>query len=163
MVTRVFCAHNATSSRTFVRMPPQVSHASSPTPSRTQTKLFNSRGIASLTLRMTTPDIVEAMLQFLYTGTYSDLPKSRDSLCSVEINVRVFSLAERYKIHELLPVAAEKYVSAAKRTWGTDGFATSIVDVYTKTTDSDNTLRDAVLSIIATPPRRAFQGWRTSS
>ena len=94
------------------------------------------------------PEIVHSVLKFLYTGSYSDLPESRESISSAQINVRVFALAEKYCIENLLSVAAEKFKAAAQRSWGTDGFAEAVYEAYTTTEDAENILRDTIVNAV---------------
>ncbi|KAK5121820.1 hypothetical protein LTR85_004695 [Meristemomyces frigidus] len=102
------------------------------------------------------PDAVEAMLRFFYTLDYSDLPKSRDSVCSAVFNVRVFTLAEKYLLVHLREHAAAKFAAAADRSWGSDGFTDAITEAYTTTADYEAQLKRGIMGVVLTHAKDLF-------
>lgn len=87
------------------------------------------------------PDIVRPVLEYLYTGRYSNDSSAID-------NVRVFVLAEKYCIDSLLSVAAYQFALVAYKSWATDGFADAIFEVYTSTNDVSNLLRNGIIDTV---------------
>lgn len=92
------------------------------------------------------PDVVEAMLRFMYTGTYSVGDPSDEPRPS--FSVRVFAIAEKYLVTQLKTYALRDFKTTASKAWRVDDFADAIALAYTSTTDSDGGLRDIITQIV---------------
>lgn len=106
------------------------------------------------------PFIIERMLSYLYTLDYSDNAAARPALSIkqnwpphlskeesksvLQVDARVYALAEKYDISGLKDLAKYKYETALNNCSGGD-FLKSIQDVYGLTRESDRGLRDLVI------------------
>ena len=121
------------------------------------------------------PEIVECMVDFLYTSNYSDGravdkpnvtpdarlttgPSTRSSLSSpsrssagskasgpLDTNVMVYFVADLLDIQELKELAKNKYEDALLDDWNSASFVASLKLLYEETIDADRTLKDVAI------------------
>ena len=121
------------------------------------------------------PEIVECMVNFLYTSNYSDGravdkpnvtpdarlttgPSTRSSLSSpsrsnagskasgpLVTNVMVYIIADLLEIQGLKELAKNKYEDALLDDWNSASFVASLKLLYEETIDADRTLKDVAI------------------
>ena len=94
--------------------------------------------------------IVEKMLDFVYTGDYTEFfcqPTNNQppSISALKLHARLFALADRYSISALCDVAADKYMSRFKHHFDPLEYLQSIPDIYFSTTLCNRKLREYIL------------------
>ena len=91
------------------------------------------------------PDMVNNMLQFLYTSNYQD---NADGGRPLLINANMYSIGDKYNIPTLKTLANEKFSAALSAGWDIVGFPEVIETVYTTTPSSDRGLRDCLAPVL---------------
>ncbi|ORY68320.1 uncharacterized protein BCR38DRAFT_406256 [Pseudomassariella vexata] len=88
--------------------------------------------------------MVQRMVDYFYTGDYNDEPSSKaeDGLSSLQVNARMFALADKYFVDDLMVLAAAKYAKALQDDPDCRRFLASVEDVFTLTPDSVKLLRN---------------------
>lgn len=74
-------------------------------------------------------------------------PETEDT--EIIIHAKVYALADKYGIHDLKDVARAKFSEAASRDWDSSSFPRAIQTVYSSTPESNQGLRDIVVSTIS--------------
>ncbi|GKU07565.1 kelch 21 [Fusarium langsethiae] len=98
------------------------------------------------------PDMVQLMVDYLYTGDYSvdmDGPNEDDASCvsiSLSTHAVMYSLGDKYDIEGLRNLSAKKYCSELHGSLSTADFFSSIPYVYALTPENSRDLRDPVLA-----------------
>lgn len=112
------------------------------------------------------PNIVDKMLRFIYQGIYDDeretAPRfdpttylspgqSRLNGEALIVNIKLYNLAEKFGVHELMDVAVLQYTSIVRELWDTPSFERSIKMLYELNADQGHCrgLRNATASVIA--------------
>lgn len=94
------------------------------------------------------PSNVEKMLQFIYTGDYSDLSSDDPDtpiLASAMVNVEIYAIAEKYDIRTLKELAKKKFESSVDFSNANMSDVSIIIEfVYRTTPSSDRGLRDII-------------------
>lgn len=90
------------------------------------------------------PDALEAMLEYLYTGSFSDY---HSSSAPAVFNVRVYSIAEKYDIYCLQTEAAEKFGKAVRASWNKVNLSDVIQEVLGTTRDQYSLLTNSFLDV----------------
>jgi len=101
----------------------------------------------TITLKEDIPDVVRAMLQFLYTFDYDDGIKFADSMEPLSFNTHVYAIADKYDIHELKELAKDKFEGLVKEQWKEDAFPEALRAVYETTPVTDRGLRDIAAQV----------------
>jgi len=91
------------------------------------------------------PKVLGSVIYYLYHHEYND---AQDDVTPIVHNVRVFTMADRFFIHPLKKLAAEKFAACCKDDWNTDEFATVVEEIYTKAPQEDNTLKKIAISTV---------------
>ena len=91
------------------------------------------------------PDMVDNMLQFLYTSNYQD---NADGGRPLLVNAKMYSIGDKYNIPTLKTLATEKFSAALGASWDIVGFPEVIETVYTTTPGSDRGLRDCLAPVL---------------
>ncbi|KAK5674685.1 hypothetical protein LTS10_012686 [Elasticomyces elasticus] len=94
-----------------------------------------------ITLRDDDPEVVAAMLGYLYTFEYAD---NQDPL----FNVHVHIIADKYDLPHLAKLATTKFVAAAKTAWSSSSFAEAAALIFTDGTAISKELRQSMISIV---------------
>ncbi|KAM0229761.1 hypothetical protein ACHAPO_009835 [Fusarium lateritium] len=89
------------------------------------------------------PDVVEAMLFFIYSFDYDAASDSS----SMVFDAQVYQIADKYDIPALKTCSKEKFTSAITASWNTDDFPIAVSVVYSTTPLEDRGLRDLVVDI----------------
>ncbi|CAG1960134.1 unnamed protein product [Fusarium graminearum] len=98
------------------------------------------------------PDMVQLMVDYLYTGDYSvdiDGTSEEDAgyaSTALSIHAVMYSLGDKYDIEGLRNVSTKKYCTELHGTLSTDDFFSSIPFVYGLTPENSRDLRDPVLA-----------------
>jgi speckle-type POZ protein len=90
---------------------------------------------------------VEAMLQFMYTSDYDASGSAENSASPMVLNVKVYSIADKYDVPALKSQAKEKFETTVKTCWNMDDFPYAVAEVYNSTTSIDRGLRDVVIDV----------------
>ena len=93
------------------------------------------------------PDVVEAMLHYVYHFDYTYPSKEQNRGQKIVFDVNVHTIADKYNVAGLTNIAASKFTARAKSEWKTPGFAEAISEVYTVAADPDRELRNAIIAI----------------
>ncbi|KAK4900856.1 hypothetical protein LTR27_002039 [Elasticomyces elasticus] len=99
-----------------------------------------------ITLRDDDPDVVAAMLGYLYTFEYAD---SHD----LTFNVHVHIIADKYDLPTLAKIATTKFAAAAKTAWSSPSFAEAAALIFTDSTAISKELREGVIATASTHAR----------
>ncbi|KAE9984456.1 hypothetical protein EG328_008755 [Venturia inaequalis] len=92
------------------------------------------------------PLAVEAVLRFVYQGSYSSLAKgNKDAMI---LHARVYNLAEMYAIKNLKTVAATEFEKLAKTDFKLPALPLAIKEIYENCEVDDKTLRDIVVRVV---------------
>lgn len=92
--------------------------------------------------------LLDKLVQFLYNMDYEDvLPADTDDSL-LKLHAKMFALADRFDIPDLLLVAASKYSVRCLTSWEPIEFLASIRDVYKGTPPSLSSLRRAAYTAI---------------
>lgn len=86
--------------------------------------------------------IVEKMVEFLYTATYS----TSKSDASLVRSVKLYIMGDKYDIANLKSFASNEFESLMKKTWSVDDFTAALYLIYTQLPDSDAALKDTALT-----------------
>ncbi|CAK1364372.1 unnamed protein product [Cercospora beticola] len=88
---------------------------------------------------------VQALLSYIYTADY----KTDDSMGSdaMVFQVRVHTIANKYGLSKLSALAESKFLSIAKGSWASSGFATAIEEMYTVTPGTKKELQYIAIKI----------------
>jgi hypothetical protein len=84
---------------------------------------------------------LDRLVQFLYNMDYDEVMPLDADLSVLQLHARMFALADKYEISDLLSVAANKYSARCLTAWEPSEFLSSIPDVYDGTPPSISTLR----------------------
>ncbi|KUJ17754.1 uncharacterized protein LY89DRAFT_733580 [Mollisia scopiformis] len=116
------------------------------------------------------PDIVNCMIQFMYTNEYSDSITTNSDIASTETstasidsveakdslvnarankpfltNTKVYVLAEMFDLPALKAVAVKKFKTALTRKATSEGYTDSLILIHAETPDTDRALKDVAL------------------
>lgn len=95
-------------------------------------------------------DVVDAMLQYLYTSDYSTTTTSYGKPYAhppIVLDVLVYTLALAVEILPLAEKAAFSFCKRAETDWATPGFAQAVRELYERVADKDRKLRNKAISI----------------
>ncbi|OBS25166.1 hypothetical protein FPOA_05701 [Fusarium poae] len=98
------------------------------------------------------PEMVQLMVDYLYTGDYSvDMNGASEedtgyNSAALSTHAVMYSLGDKYDIEGLRNLSTQKYCSELHGSLSTNDFFSSIPYVYTLTPESSRDLRDPVLS-----------------
>ncbi len=107
------------------------------------------------------PNLIERLLDFLYTLGYSDdrddydSPESAASLsarpghkkaASLVINAWMYTLGDRYAIPSLKDLAKHRFATDLETGWEFTDFAELVSVIYETTPESDRALRDCMMA-----------------
>ncbi|QDS69510.1 hypothetical protein FKW77_007081 [Venturia effusa] len=92
------------------------------------------------------PLAVEAVLRFVYQGSYSALAKDKED--AMVLHTRVYNLADMYDIKNLKAVAASEFKKLANKNFKLPAFPLAIKEIYENCPADDKTLRDIVIQIV---------------
>ncbi|PNP79354.1 hypothetical protein FNYG_07430 [Fusarium nygamai] len=107
------------------------------------------------------PDMIQLMVDYLYTGDYSiDMGETDDAATStnsgaLSTHAMMYSLGDEYDIKGLRDLSAQKYSWALDESLDLDEFLNSIPFVYTLTPDNSRGLRDSALEFARNKLRNA--------
>ena len=93
------------------------------------------------------PQVVEAMLHYLYHGTYGDAGNATTDLPSILLDVKVFVIADKYFVEPLKAVACRKFGEHCKDEWKTADFAQAVQELYESGVE-DKSLKDVALAAV---------------
>lgn len=95
-------------------------------------------------------DIVRRMIEFMYTGDYSENlaepAEDEQSISPFSIHFGVFALADMYLVGELRALSVTKYGIALKRSSDYTGFLQSVDDMYKLTPHTARELREKAIA-----------------
>ncbi|RDI83877.1 hypothetical protein Vi05172_g6279 [Venturia inaequalis] len=92
------------------------------------------------------PLAVEAVLRFVYQGSYSSLAKgNKDAMI---LHARVYNLAEMYAIKSLKTMAATELEKLAETDFKLPALPLAIKEIYENCQVDDKTLRDIVVRVV---------------
>ncbi|KAK3676934.1 hypothetical protein LTR78_003139 [Recurvomyces mirabilis] len=91
---------------------------------------------------------VDAILAFLYTHKYGDEGNSQSDTSPMSLDIRVFTIADKYFIEPLKVYAASKFQPRTTGEWKSPEFAQAIEELYTAGPPTDRSLRNMVLSVV---------------
>lgn len=155
-------------SSVFKRLIDELPGASHPSQNRPETMLTLKKDANPGVIDLTgyDPNIVDKMLRFIYQGIYDDeretAPRfdpttylspgqSRLNGEALIVNIKLYNLAEKFGLHELMEVAVLQYTSIVRELWDTPSFERSIKMLYGPKADEaqGRGLRNATASVIA--------------
>ncbi|KAH6985582.1 BTB/POZ protein, partial [Ilyonectria destructans] len=94
--------------------------------------------------------MVRRMVDFFYTGDYTDEPKEentgKDAIPVLSVHAAMFALADKYNIEELTVLSAKKYSENVIKNPDISNFLLSISEVYNSTLTSSRGLRHRALA-----------------
>ncbi|KAK4891417.1 hypothetical protein LTR27_009912 [Elasticomyces elasticus] len=88
--------------------------------------------------------VVAAMVYYLYHGEYDVAAFTSEHLSAMELHVKLYFLAMKYSIAFLDHVACSKLQNEMEISWGTDGFAHAVAEIYLRTGRNDDLRKMAV-------------------
>lgn len=99
------------------------------------------------------PAVVETMIEFLYTHSYSDGHEQTD--CKWDnvdsgpliMNLKMYVIGEQYNIQCLKQYAARKYEDIVGKHWNSVSFVASLHMMYECTPESDRVLKDIAIAV----------------
>ncbi|KXT03678.1 hypothetical protein AC578_5172 [Pseudocercospora eumusae] len=94
------------------------------------------------------PQAIEAMLYYMYNLDYGDFSNSPDHVAAIIMDVKVFTIADKYNIKALMDLAAEKFELRCSEQWRESVFADAIKQVYTVAPDHDDRLKRIVIDTV---------------
>ncbi|TID23405.1 Leptomycin B resistance protein pmd1 [Venturia nashicola] len=92
------------------------------------------------------PLAVEAVLRFVYQGSYSSLAENNKD--AMILHTQVYNLAEMYAIKNLKTVAAAEFEKLAKKDFKLPTLPLAIKEIYENCPADDKTLRDIATRIV---------------
>lgn len=92
------------------------------------------------------PTIVNAMLQYMYTGNYGDEDKDAPQAFGL-FSVSVYALADKYDVPKLGSLVAAKLNHWAGDHWMETSFTEVVREIYTNAVDRKHELQHAVVSV----------------
>ncbi|RMY41622.1 hypothetical protein D0865_12236 [Hortaea werneckii] len=93
------------------------------------------------------PQVVDALLHWLYNFDYGDYGNSQDHYCPSVLDVRVYAAADKYLLPNLKRLAAEKFEKGMKAEWESGGFVNAIQEAYVVIPESDRTLKKIIIEV----------------
>ncbi|KAI1964886.1 hypothetical protein LOZ58_001577 [Ophidiomyces ophidiicola] len=93
------------------------------------------------------PDVVEAMISFMYNGDYDSSGGAFGRTSSLFLTARVYRLAEKLGVPRLKEKTEQKFEDAARTCWNMDDFTPVIQEVYATTSQTDRGLRNLIVKI----------------
>ncbi|KAH9825474.1 BTB/POZ domain-containing protein [Teratosphaeria destructans] len=102
------------------------------------------------------PQIVDAILAFLYKGSYGDDGNSQSDCEPIILDARVFIIADKNLIESLKAAAATQFAVRAHKEWNTAGFADAIFEVYENGPAHDRALRDTIMEVVRQHVRELY-------
>ncbi|KAI7467862.1 hypothetical protein D0860_01894 [Hortaea werneckii] len=93
------------------------------------------------------PQVVDALLHWLYNFDYGDYGNLQDHCCPIVLDVRVYAAADKYLLPNLKRLAAEKFEKHAKAEGESDGFVKAIQEAYDVVLESDRTLKKIIIDV----------------
>ncbi|KAK5701414.1 hypothetical protein LTR17_022607 [Elasticomyces elasticus] len=116
-----------------------------------------------ITLRDDDPDVVAAMLGYLYSFEYAaicdgdaldeELVGGAIGASELVFHVHVHIIADKYDLPRLTKLATTKFAAAAKTAWSSPSFAEAAVLIFTDSTAISKELRESVISTVNTHTR----------
>ncbi len=101
------------------------------------------------------------MLRFMYTDDYEDgaelLGGPKPS--AMALNMKIYTIADKYDIPALKTVAMEKFKIAAHACWSDSEFCNIITEVYSSTFPSAQDLRAAVAHVATSNITELLEKW----
>ena len=91
--------------------------------------------------------MVEALLYYLYHGTYCDPGNSPTDLPSIVLDARMFAIADKYFVKSLKTLIVEKFINHCRDQWNTPSFAQAVAEVY-ETAPEDSSLKEVVVTAV---------------
>ena len=91
------------------------------------------------------PRVVKAMLHYMYHGNYGDAGNALTDLPSIVLDVKMFTIADKYLIEPLTALAKARFVENCASEWKTEAFAQAVREIYT-TSLEDTAMRDVVIN-----------------
>ncbi|KAK5727351.1 hypothetical protein LTR15_003245 [Elasticomyces elasticus] len=111
-----------------------------------------------ITLRDDDPDVVAAMLGYMYSFEYAticdgdalgkELVGGAIGASELVFHVRVHIIADKYDVPRLAKLATTKFATAAKTAWPSPSFAEAAALIFTDSTAISKELRERVISIV---------------
>ncbi|KAF7189558.1 hypothetical protein HII31_09198 [Pseudocercospora fuligena] len=94
------------------------------------------------------PQVIEAMLYYMYKLDYGDFSNSPEHVSAIVMDVKMFTIADKYNIKTLMDLAAEKFEVRCKEQWRKAGFADAIKEVYTAAPNHDDRLKRTIVDTV---------------
>ncbi|RMJ15470.1 hypothetical protein CDV36_004882 [Fusarium kuroshium] len=113
--------------------------------------------------------VVERMVEYMYTGNYSDPDESNTSGSDAEelpvllLHTTMASLADKYDIEGLVALATKKYTEALKNDRDFEKFLDSVPEIYGMPAELSQPLRDAAVVFARREVREAVDSWKAWS
>ncbi|KAI7257543.1 hypothetical protein KC343_g6462 [Hortaea werneckii] len=101
----------------------------------------------TITLKEDDPQVIDALLHWLYNFEYDEYGLSQDHQCPMVLDVRVYAAADKYFVPNLKRLAVEKFEKHTKAGWKSDGFANAIPEAYVVVPESDRTLKNIIIDV----------------
>ncbi|KAK4542524.1 hypothetical protein LTR36_006777 [Oleoguttula mirabilis] len=95
------------------------------------------------------PDVVHAMLRFMYTGDFDNSENEDNGHSWGMLCVGMHATADKYNVADLGSMAAESLRQWSSHFWAEELFTEVVREVYTNLADRDSRLRNALLSVAA--------------
>ncbi|KAL8870252.1 MAG: hypothetical protein Q9174_003662 [Haloplaca sp. 1 TL-2023] len=107
----------------------------------------------SIDLKEEDPDLIEALVDYLYSFDYEDRRQAQPSLQSsasktLSINANMYIVGDRYNLRELKDLARQKFQTALSKSWDKENLPDVIRTIYDNTLSSDRGLRDCLIPIL---------------
>jgi hypothetical protein len=93
------------------------------------------------------PEAVEAMLHYMYHGSYVDPGNAPQDIAPILLDVRMFIIADKYFIKPLKSVTRAKFAQHCADEWKSADFALAIREIYA-TELSDTSVKDIAIKTI---------------
>ena len=108
------------------------------------------------------PNIVDAMLNFLYHAEYNLPPASDGKYNTLIFHIQLYAVANKYMIEELKTVVQQKFLVAAEQLWNNTAFPDTIRDLYDYPSGACHDLKDTVVDVTLDHAVALFNGDRFS-
>jgi len=108
---------------------------------------WNESKERKITLEEDTPEVVDAMLRFMYHFNYDEGSFLQARSSPMVFHAEVYGIADKYDIPFLATYAKEKFKEAISTGWDKEDFPQAILEAYSSTPESDRGLRDLILNV----------------
>ena len=93
------------------------------------------------------PLAVEAMLHYMYHGSYTDPGNAPDDIPPILLDIRMFIIADKYFVKPLKSVSRVKFTQHCAEEWKSADFALAVREIYA-TELNDESVKDIALKTI---------------